>query len=187
MTETKQIPLQLLLNNEGQIEGVPRNPRQITEEAFDKLKKSLEESDLTDFKPLIVYPYGEQFVVLGGNMRLRALNELGVPDVSCIVVPEGTPVAYLKKIVILDNNEFGEYDWDAIANEWSDEPLQDWGLETPKVFEEPVNLDAEEYEKPFVCKITFENEKLLQDFMQMYSEELKTSYNCTFSISGGKL
>ena len=131
MTETRQIPLQLLLNNEGQIKGVPRNPRQITEEAFNKLKKSLEDSDLTDFKPLIVYPYGEQFVVLGGNMRLRALRELGVPDVSCIVVPEGTPVAHLKKIVILDNNEFGEYDWDAIANEWSEEPLQDWGVVLP--------------------------------------------------------
>ena len=141
MTETKQIPLQLLLNNEGQIEGVPRNPRQITEENYKKLVKSLKEDNLTDLKPLLVYPYGEQYVVLGGNMRLRALQEIGVESVSCIIAPIETKKKQLCKVVILDNNEFGEYDWDLIANEWNEYPLDEWGCMLP-VYAEPVDIEA---------------------------------------------
>ena len=69
--------------------------------------------------------------MLGGNMRLRALRELKAETVSCIIVPEGTPAETLRKLVIIDNTEFGEYDWDAVANEWDADALSDWGVETP--------------------------------------------------------
>ena len=84
----KMLPIGQLVTNDGQIEGVPANPRQISKTDFEKLKASLKANDLTGVMPLKVYPQGEQYVVLGGNMRLRALQELGATEVSCIVLPE---------------------------------------------------------------------------------------------------
>ena len=143
MAELQQISLGKLVNNTGQIAGVPKNPRQIRNEQYDKLLQSLKESDLTDYKPLMVYPQGGKFVVLGGNMRLRALRELKAETVSCIIVPEGTPAETLRKLVIIDNTEFGEYDWDAVANEWDADALSDWGVETPWGGETKEESEAE--------------------------------------------
>lgn len=147
MAELQQISLGKLVNNTGQIAGVPKNPRQIRNEQYDKLLQSLKESDLTDYKPLMVYPQGGKFIVLGGNMRLRALRELKAETVSCIIVPEGTDAETLRKLVIIDNTEFGEYDWDDLANDWGDLPLIDWGVTIPWDAETEEENSANESEK----------------------------------------
>lgn len=55
--EIKQIPLRHLKCNEGQIEGLPTNPRQIDEEHLDKLKRSLQEApEMLNLRELIVMP-----------------------------------------------------------------------------------------------------------------------------------
>lgn len=154
MTDVQLLPLAALENNKGQIAGVPKNPRIIRNEQYKRLVASLQESDLTDLKPLLVYPTGKgKYVVLGGNMRLRALRELKVPRVSCIVIPTDTDVQVLKKAVIIDNNEFGEYDWDAVANEWSDEPLADWGVDLPIVETESEDKEKEREKEPEAEKL----------------------------------
>jgi ParB-like chromosome segregation protein Spo0J len=104
------LPLNKLVPNTGQIADVPKNPRLIRDERFKQLCKSLQEDDLTGVEPCKVVPFGDKFVVLGGNMRYRALKEIGAKDVSCIVVPDGTPAKVLRKIVQIDNSQFGEYD-----------------------------------------------------------------------------
>ena len=75
--------------------------------------------------------HGNKYVVIGGNMRLRACKELGMETVPCKVLPADTPVAKLREYAIKDNNGFGEDDWDVLANEWDAEELQDWGMELP--------------------------------------------------------
>jgi hypothetical protein len=65
--------------------------------------------------------------VLGGNFRLAASRENKAKEVPCIVFPADTPVDKLKEIVIKDNGSFGSWDFDALANEWDDLPLTDWG------------------------------------------------------------
>lgn len=128
-TRIELLPIELLDNNNGQVAGVPKNPRQIKRDQFNRLVESLRQSDLTECKPLLVYQQGERYVVLGGNMRLRALKQLKAQQVPCIIVPQDYTTEQLKKLVIIDNSEFGEYDWDMLANEWSEEPLQEWGVE----------------------------------------------------------
>lgn len=183
MAELQQISLGKLINNTGQIAGVPKNPRQIRNEQYDKLLQSLKESDLTDYKPLMVYPQDGKFIVLGGNMRLRALRELKAETVSCIIVPEGTPAETLRKLVIIDNTEFGEYDWDAIANEWGDLPLDDWGVEMPwsGTFEDVEHLfeDAGQNSKPIKNVITIEvpDEIEKQQLMDIIKDAL-ADYKC---------
>lgn len=141
--EIKQIPLHRLKCNEGQIEGLPTNPRYIKDEKFELLKRSLQESpEMLHLRELLVYPHGDTYIVIGGNMRLRAAEELGIEELPCKVLPATTPVEKLREYTIKDNNGYGEYDWDILANEWDEMPLADWGVDMP-AFEEMADSEEE--------------------------------------------
>ena len=132
MSEVKQIPLSKLEVNNGQIAGLPKNPRFIKDYKFQKLKKSLEDSpEMLHLRELIVFPHGDKFVIIGGNMRYRAAKELKFKELPCKILSKDTPVEKLKEYTIKDNNAFGEYDWDDVANEWDAELLTDWGTDLP--------------------------------------------------------
>lgn len=116
--------------NKGQIEGLPQNPRFIRDERFKALCKSIEDApEMLKLRELLVVEHGNKFVVIGGNMRLRACKELGMETVPCKVLPADTPVAKLREYAIKDNNGFGQDDWDILANEWDAEELADWGFQ----------------------------------------------------------
>ena len=131
--ERKKVYISQVHPNEGQIEGLPANPRLIKDERFKKLMKSIQDlPEMTEARDLLVYPYGGDYVVIGGNMRLRAYQELGWKEVPCCVLPDNMPVDKLREMVIQDNNPFGETDWNMIANEWDVEELKDWGVDLPE-------------------------------------------------------
>jgi len=133
-TNVQVLPLKDLHENKGQIDGVPANPRILRDDKYKALLRSLQEDDLTGVQPLKVYNHNGQFVVLGGNMRLKALRELKRDaSVSCLVVPQDTPTDILRKIVIIDNSTFGEWDFDMLANEWSADELNEWGVSVPEI------------------------------------------------------
>ena len=68
--ETTILKISQIVPNEGQVEGLPNNPRTIRKPEFEKLKKSMEESpEMLNLRELIVYEYGKKYVVIGGNMR----------------------------------------------------------------------------------------------------------------------
>ena len=127
--ETIRIKLADLVQNKGQIPGLPGNPRQWTKEDVDRIAKSLRETpELFDLRPCLVFPYGGQNIILGGNLRYEGARRNKDKDVPCAVIPADTPVEKLKEIVIKDNGSFGSWDADALANEWDDLPLGDWGV-----------------------------------------------------------
>ena len=139
--ETKRIRLADLELNQGQIVGLPSNPREWTRTDLDKLKKSITETpELLEARGLIVWPHEGKYVILGGNMRFSALKEMNAVDAPCYVLPADTPIEKLKEIVIKDNGLFGAWDFDMLANEWDDLPLPDWGV--PAWHTEPVNMEA---------------------------------------------
>ena len=146
--ERKKIDIRKVFANEGQIEGLPRNPRTIRKDKFRKLVKSIRElPEMTEARDLLVVPRGQGYVVIGGNMRLQAYRELGWKEVPCCILPEGMATDKLREIVIQDNNPFGETDWDMIANEWDIEELKDWGVDLPEswnVSEDSKQKEAEE-------------------------------------------
>lgn len=145
MIEFRPIPIAKLAMNTGQIEGLPANPRQWTQEELDKLAKSIEETpELLDARGAIVVPHKGKFVVLGGNMRVTAARKLDLKEMPCAVLPEDTAVKKLREIVVKDNGSFGAWDFDALANEWDDEPLTDWGVPA---------WDAAKDEQPFTPTI----------------------------------
>lgn len=142
--ETTIVKISQIAPNEGQVEGLPNNPRLIKNREFELLKKSMEESpEMLHLRELIVYPHGKKYVVIGGNMRLRAAKALGFKELPCKILPEDTPIEKLREYCIKDNNGFGEYDFDILANEWGDEPLSDWGVKIGNFFD-----DEESEEQP---------------------------------------
>ena len=111
------------------------NPRFIISSKFKKLIKSIKEfPEMLEVRPLIV---DENFVVLGGNMRLKALKSAGVFEVPIYQV-KGWTDEQKKEFIIKDNLGYGEWDWDIVANEWDTQKLKDWGMDLPE-FPNSVN------------------------------------------------
>lgn len=127
--ETKKIKLSDIQPNRGQFEGLPKNPRRWDHEDMDRLKRSIEKTpELMEARGLIVVQHEGKYVVLGGNMRYAAVKALGWKEVTAHIIPKGTPLQTLKEIVLKDNGQFGSWDYDELANNWDDHPLNDWGV-----------------------------------------------------------
>ena len=107
----------------------PGNPRRIDKRKMEYLKKSLQEfPEMIELREIVV---DEDMMILGGNMRYHAMKELGIKD--CVIkIAEGLTDKQKKEFVIKDNSNFGEWDMDLLANEWSDLPLAEWGIELPE-------------------------------------------------------
>jgi len=107
----------------------PDNPRTISNKDMELLIKSLKEfPEMLHLREIVV---DENMVVLGGNMRLLALQKMGVSDCQIRMVSGLTP-EQKREFIIKDNSNFGRYDFDSLANEWSDLPLADWGVDLPE-------------------------------------------------------
>ena len=125
----------------------PSNPRSITKHKLDLLVKSLRDFPaMLHLRPLVIQSL-EEPVVLGGNMRLQALKELGVAEVPVLTAEELTE-AQRAEFVIKDNVGFGEWDWEALANEWDPQELADWGLDLPELPDEKLVTQDEIPELP---------------------------------------
>ncbi len=112
----------------GKVKPNKDNPRFIRDEKFTKLVKSLREfPDMAQLRPLIV---NAEMVVLGGNMRLKAMQELKWETVP-VIVAENLTAEQQAEFVIKDNVGFGEWNWEMLANQWDAELLTDWGLDIP--------------------------------------------------------
>ena len=122
----------------------PNNPRVLRDDKFQKLKQSITEfPKMLSLRPMVI---DENNVVLGGNMRLRALQELGFTDVEEAWVKRSSDLTEeeKKRFIIADNVAFGEWDWDTLANDWEVVDLEAWGLEIPQFENEAEELEASE-------------------------------------------
>lgn len=130
-TQVQMLPMSAVEVNAGQLQGLPANPREIRDEKFEKLKANIQKyPELLEYRSLMVYPMPNgKHIIIGGNMRYRAMQELGYTEVPCVIIPAETPVERLGAYTILDNNGFGKWDWDLLANEWSDWNMEDLGLD----------------------------------------------------------
>lgn len=119
----------------SQIKKNPNNPRVIKDNKFEQLKRSLSEfPKMLDLRPIIV---DDNDVVLGGNMRLTALKDLGykeIPD-SWIRRASELTLDEQRRFIITDNASFGEWDWDLLASDWDADELAAWGLDLPGIID----------------------------------------------------
>ena len=149
----EMIDITKLLYNEGQIDGVPKNPRYLKESEHDKLVKSLADSpEFLEYKPLMVYALEDgTYVTICGNMRLRVANELRIggntnfDKLPCLILKADTPIQKIKEYAIKDNVQAGNWDWDELANgEWETDDLQDWGVDCSFLNTDENDTDIDE-------------------------------------------
>jgi len=126
----------------------PNNPRIIRDDKFAKLKQSIIDfPEMLEKRPLVCFTDTDgKLVVLGGNMRLKALSDIGAKELPVILADDWTE-EQKAQFLIKDNVGFGEWDWEQLANEWDAEQLSEWGLDLPPM---EVQIEAEEdnYEMP---------------------------------------
>ena len=184
----QMIDITKLEYNEGQIEGLSKNPRFLKESEHDKLKKSLTDSpEFLEYKPLMVYAMDNgNYVTICGNMRLRVANELRLDGhsefdtIPCVVLKSDTPIEKIKEYAIKDNVQAGNWDWDELANgEWETDDLQDWGVDYTFLTEseDADNLEKKEkeekdYSDEIVSEYKIEVDCKNEETMQSLYEEL---------------
>jgi hypothetical protein len=113
----------------SEIKANPNNPRLIKDAKFEKLCKSIEDfPKMMSIRPIIV---DNNNVILGGNMRFKALKHLGHKDIPDHWVKRADDLTeeQKKEFIIKDNVGFGEHNWDLLANEWDALDLEEWGLD----------------------------------------------------------
>jgi len=113
----------------------PKNPRIIKDDKFKKLVQSIKDfPEMMEKRPMVcVTDVDKKIYPLGGNMRLKAIQELGhkeIPD-TWVMLADSWTQEQRNEFTIKDNVGFGEWDWDSLANEWDVEKLDDWGLDIP--------------------------------------------------------
>jgi len=153
----------------------PKNPRLIKDEKFRKLVKSIIEfPQMLELRPIVV---DENNIVLGGNMRLKALKEAGFKEVT-IVRANGLTEQQKDEFIVKDNVGFGEWDWDMLANEWDADKLDEWGLDV-QIFKEDMDSELKDlsttidnlYRIEIVCKDEEHQEN-------SYNKLIEEGYEC---------
>ena len=134
LIQSEKVDIILIENNTGQIPGVKKNPREMTEMEFKKLKKSLaKRPDYTAISELRLFPFEGKYITIGGNMRLQAMKDLGWTKAIGKILPADTPTEKLNEWILLDNANYGKWDFEALANEWEMELLDEMNIDIPEL------------------------------------------------------
>ena len=163
------------------------NPRILKDDKFKKLVKSIKDfPEMLEIRPIVV---NNEMMVLGGNMRLRAIQEIGLKEVP-VIKAENLTEEQQREFLIKDNVGFGEWDWDALANDWNPEELNQWGLDVPLLLDgvEPDDLTEDSKNNPPMIKITLDSVEQLQQAEIDIQELIDRKYpKAFFSVSAGEI
>lgn len=155
------------------IKSNPNNPRIIKDDKFHKLCESIKAfPKMLELRPIVV---NDDMVVLGGNMRLKALKHLGLTEAPIIKASELTEEQQ-RQFIIKDNAGFGEWDWDILANEWDLEILAHWGLDLP-IFADAVEPEdiSDKIKSSFRIEIICQDE---EEQEKTYNKLIEGGYEC---------
>lgn len=140
----------------------PNNPRTINKTKYKKLLASIKEfPEMLNIRPIVV---NKDMVVLGGNMRLKALKELGIKETEVTVVD--LSVDQQREFLLKDNINYGDWDMELLANEFELSELDGFGIDLdPSLFEVDDAEDVmEDKEESFNYTICFNNNTDLKKF-----------------------
>ena len=165
------------------IKSNPKNPRLIKDDKFKKLVKSIKDfPEMETVRPIVV---NKDMIILGGNMRYKAMIECGYKEVNVEVVDWSEQKQ--NEFIIKDNVSYGLNDWDMLANEWDMELLEDWGMDLP-LFDKIDNLEeGESIEIPKSLQVIPKKEYILimADEDSEDWQELQQIFKCGLVRNGG--
>lgn len=124
---------------------------------------------MLEIRPIVINAKRE---VIGGNMRLRACQEIGLKEVF-IIDASKLSAEEQRQFMIKDNVSFGDWNWDTLANEWNNEVLNNWGMDIPNWEDKPKFeaeiVDTGEYDFP-EDEIENSHVKMVQLFLTTKTE-----------------
>jgi hypothetical protein len=146
----------------------PENPRIIKDDEFHKLVKSLKDfPEMADVRPLII---NQDNIILGGNMRFRAMKEAGWKE--CPVIQVDWSEDKQREFIIKDNLSHGEWDWDDLGNNWDAEELKEWGMNVWQSEEASMEEDVEAKEDDFEIPDEITTDIVLGDLFEIGEHRL---------------
>lgn len=163
----------------------PKNPRIIKDDRFKKLVKSVEEfPKMMKLRPIVI---DEQGMVLGGNMRLKVLQHLKFKEIPDEWVKRADELTEDEKqrFIVSDNVGFGDWDWDALANEWDAVKLEEWGLEIPEKIDKLNEGEEIEFERSVQLKPPMEYIMIICEPNSEEWEDLKEKLKLKLVKRGG--
>ncbi len=128
----------------SKLKKLDRNPRQIRDEQFRTLCKSIADNpDYFEARPIICSDRTGELVIIAGNQRYEAAKANKLKQAPVVILP-GLTEAKEKEITIRDNVSNGEWDFEILANEFEIEELTDWGVSLPYLGHEANNMQLTE-------------------------------------------
>ena len=155
----------------------PGNPRVIKDEKFAKLVKSIQDfPEMLEKRPLVCFTDVDgKYVVLGGNMRLKAANEVGLKQLPILLADDWTE-EQKNEFLIKDNVGFGEWDWSQLQNEWDVTKLDEWGLDVPEFDDASDQKDlSSTIDKLYRIEIVCKDEEHQEN---TYNKLIEQGYEC---------
>jgi site-specific DNA-methyltransferase (adenine-specific) len=139
----------MVYRNIAEIKANPKNPRVIKDERFKKLVQSLQEfPEMLEKRPLVcVTDVDGKLFPLGGNMRLKAANELKMKELPVVMADDWTE-EQRQEFIIKDNVGFGEWNWEELQADWDVEQLTEWGLDVPGFDEQTLEAEEDDFDVP---------------------------------------
>jgi hypothetical protein len=192
LLESRLINLKEIVTNEGQIVGVPENPRFIRDAKFLNLKASIED-DISHLYTNEVKVYELEdgsFCAVSGNMRIRACKEIkGIKKIPCKIIPHTWTAEQIRKEAVISNVSSGEWDYELLANQWEQKELNPWGVD---VWEKSDEIDMDEFFKDHEAQEKEETFKIILEYTEeeynSVTEALKahegTKENIIFKLLG---
>ena len=131
--EKRNIDPKYLILNDGSVDWLPANPRTWTQLDIDRTSRSIaQDPDFLEDRPILAFAEDDmpQFMVFAGNLRTTAAKGLALKSVPVVVYYPETDAdrEAVKRRAMKDNGTFGSWDYDALANEWDDLPLAEFGV-----------------------------------------------------------
>jgi len=152
----------------------PNNPRLIKDAGFAKLVKSIKEfPKMMELRPLVV---NADNMIIGGNMRFKAIKELGYTNIPKEWVKRADELTEdeTRRFIIADNVGFGEHDWDLLANDWDSAELNDWGLD---VWRTDENVDIDNLFEENTSEEKDGKNKIILEYTDKEQDEVLSAFN----------
>lgn len=155
------------------VKSNPNNPRIIKDNKFKKLVQSIEDfPEMLQLRPIVV---NKDNIILGGNMRHKACIDAGLKEVYIIKADKLTEQQQ-EEFVIKDNSNFGEWDWDLLANQFDTRELIQWGIDVPKFdLDEDTKDLSDNIKESFRVEVELDSE---EEQEKLYNELIDKGYIC---------
>ncbi len=162
----------------------PNNPRTIKKDQLEKLKRSIKSfPEMMEKRPMVcVTDKDGKLYPLGGNMRLRAIKEMGLKEVpkTWVALADEWTEEQRREFIIKDNANLGDWNLDDLQENWDLDLISEWGvdLEWDEVEEstekEQIDL-SDDVTGFFEVIVTADSEREQEE---IYNDLIERGYKC---------